>query len=253
MNAQPSHHLTASVLFVRPRGGLPWAPGEGLNDPVRLAAGRAVSQWALDRRIVLESADGIAIVGLGDPHEARAGAQRAAGDPLVSVGLDHGPVDLSTDEAGVTQGEGAAIERAAREAGAAPGGTAAESAAFTAAVDARSRRRWVLAAAIAGVLAIGGGTRLIRRRAAASRPAMIQLQIQPAGEVFVDGQPKGTSPPLVRLWVAPGPHSIEVRHPRFKPLKMDVQLQPGEELQVVHTFSNAPARRRSLLERLKFW
>jgi hypothetical protein len=61
--------------------------------------------------------------------------------------------------------------------------------------------------------------------------------------------------------VPPGPHTIEVRNGRFKPVKMDVELSPGEELQVKHVFAMPPSRPSThkrkhepgLLDRLKFW
>jgi hypothetical protein len=67
---------------------------------------------------------------------------------------------------------------------------------------------------------------------------------------------------VVRLWLPPGPHVIEVRNGRLKPLRMEVTLQPEEELELKHVFSTpappAAARRRqqrqpSLFDRLKFW
>jgi hypothetical protein len=254
MNEPFVRQLTASVLFVRPRGEAPWSPAEGIDDPVRLAAARAVSRWPLDRRVVLEAAEGIAIVGLGDPREAQAGATRAAADPSIAVGLDHGAVQFEGDGDRATRGSGEAIEHALAESGRASTGAVGQSDRFAAATAALRRRTLLGAAAIGGVLVLGGGARLVRQRIdAANRPAVIQLQIQPWGEVFVDGQPKGTAPPLVRLWIAPGAHTIEVRNGRFKPLKMQVDLKPGEELQIAHTFASTPARRRSLWERLKFW
>ena len=68
------------------------------------------------------------------------------------------------------------------------------------------------------------------------------------------------APPLVRLSVPPGPHIIEVRNGRFKPLSMQVHLQPGEEMHLKHVFAAppAPARRArpkepGVLDRFKFW
>jgi hypothetical protein len=77
------------------------------------------------------------------------------------------------------------------------------------------------------------------------RPGIVHLDIKPAGEVFVDGQSMGTTPPVLDLKLPPGPHTIEVRSGRFPPLRLDLQLQPGEEMQLKHVFAApaAPVRR----------
>lgn len=245
--------LQGPVVFVRPRGDVTWRAGEGLSDPVRRAVGRAVADWPLDRRIVLESPAGMAIVGLGDARQARAGALRAATDPGVAVAVTCGAVDLAADRDGVVRATGEAVDEATLLAHSGEGGLT-ESRSFADAARFEGRRRAIGVAVLAGLVLAGGGVRLVRERLEAARkPAVVQLDIKPSGEVFVDGEPKGTAPPLVKLWIAPGAHTIEVRHGRFKPLKLDVQLRPGEELAIAHNFQDGVTRRRSLLERLKFW
>jgi hypothetical protein len=127
----------------------------------------------------------------------------------------------------------------------------------------RRRRRLLGGLGLVGILGLGVAARLVRQHLEeARRPAVLVLDIRPSGDVFVDGELKGTAPPLTRLALAPGPHSIEIRSGRARPLKTDVNLQPGEELQLTHTFVVAPpvATRRkarpappTLLDRLKFW
>jgi len=117
-----------------------------------------------------------------------------------------------------------------------------------AAVAAPPRRRLLLVAglSVAGLLGVGLVVRGLRRAAArAKRPGAIALAITPWGEVRVDGETKGRSPPLKRLEVNPGKHTIEVRHPQNAPLTLEVDLSPGEELTVRHAFSTprpAPAQ-----------
>jgi hypothetical protein len=110
----------------------------------------------------------------------------------------------------------------------------------------RSVRRHVLAASgIVLLIATGYGGRVARlRHEAARRPAIIHLDIKPAGEIFIDGQLHGTTPPMLDLSLPAGPHSIEVRSGRLPPLHLDVQLQPGEELQLKHSFAAPPAPQR---------
>ncbi|HEY0825953.1 MAG TPA: PEGA domain-containing protein, partial [Ramlibacter sp.] len=108
------------------------------------------------------------------------------------------------------------------------------------------RRRLLAGGGVVLLLAAGLGVRTAReQRALARRPGIIHLDIKPSGEVFVDGQSMGSTPPVLDLKLPPGPHSIEVRSGRFPPLRLDVQLQPGEEMQLRHVFAApaAPARR----------
>jgi hypothetical protein len=108
-----------------------------------------------------------------------------------------------------------------------------------------SRRAFVLAGvAIVALLAAGFGARAARKRAetAARRPALVALSVEPWGEVWIDGVSRGRTPPLGRVEVAPGRHTIEIRHPQQPPLTLRVELGPGEELALRHSFTTpAPA------------
>jgi hypothetical protein len=46
--------------------------------------------------------------------------------------------------------------------------------------------------------------------------ASYQLQIKPWGNVFVDGADRGASPPLRRLVLQPGPHTVRITHPHYR-------------------------------------
>ena len=67
-------------------------------------------------------------------------------------------------------------------------------------------------------------------------PASLSLGIAPWGEVYVDGNKKGVSPPMNNLQVAPGKHQIEIRNTNFPPYKQSVDLKPGEQLKIRHKF-----------------
>ncbi len=71
---------------------------------------------------------------------------------------------------------------------------------------------------------------------APSAPATVSLGIAPWGEVYVDGNKKGVSPPLNSLQVTPGKHQIEIRNTTFPSYKQDVKLKPGEQLKIKHKF-----------------
>lgn len=66
--------------------------------------------------------------------------------------------------------------------------------------------------------------------------ATVSLGIAPWGEVYVDGNKKGVSPPLNSLQLAPGKHQIEIRNTTFPTYKQNVDLKPGEQLKIRHKF-----------------
>jgi hypothetical protein len=263
----------------------------------------ALAPWDSDSRIVLEAPDGLAIVGDVEPASALESARLAAGpggDPKIGIGLHHGPV-CAVREDGQTRVVGDGIETAAALAGFSASHPIVASQSFRAALALRSPRQaeelqpageqvderlrahplYVFdpdparqqatrrnALALSGILVLlgaGWAARVARERyEEARRPAVIVLDIKPSGELFVDGEAKGSTPPLVRLSLPPGPHSIEVRSGRSRPLQVQLKLQPGEEVQLKHAFAPAPARwprpqaqpqkeQPGLLERFRFW
>jgi hypothetical protein len=117
---------------------------------------------------------------------------------------------------------------------------------------ARRRAMWRTLLGLAGVALVLGagyaGRTLRLEMEAAARPAIIAIELKPAGEVYVDGELKGTAPPLARLSIPAGLHAIELRSGKSKPVTMDVNLLPGEELELKHTFvapTAPPAPRRA--------
>lgn len=67
-------------------------------------------------------------------------------------------------------------------------------------------------------------------------PAKVSLGVAPWGEVYVDGNKKGVSPPLNSLQLTPGRHQIEIRNTTFPPYTQDLDLKPGEQLKIKHKF-----------------
>lgn len=51
---------------------------------------------------------------------------------------------------------------------------------------------------------------------AGSANASYQLQIKPWGVVYVDGVERGVSPPVKRLALTPGPHTIRITNPKYR-------------------------------------
>jgi hypothetical protein len=108
---------------------------------------------------------------------------------------------------------------------------------------ARRLRLIVYGTLMVAVIVAGGFSARLARLALEPppvQPAVIRLQITPRGIVFIDGEARGTSPPLTEIAVDPGPHTIEVRNSPSPPLKLEVSLGSGEGMTITHSFA-APA------------
>ncbi len=57
------------------------------------------------------------------------------------------------------------------------------------------------------------------------------------GTVFVDGEQKGTVPPVMTVKLSPGSHEIELRNPALPTVKRTVEVIPGKTVVVRHTFA----------------
>lgn len=293
--------LVASVLSLRMRGIDDDADKRASRREQLVATARkALAGWSEDRRVVLEAPDGLAFVGDVPPSVALQAAgivARDGAEASVGIGLHHGAVQV-VEEGGSARIRGEALDTASALAGVTATHPIVASQSFRdrvaawapravedlrpagemideqlrrhpifvfdagAARDRWMRRNVLAASGIVLLVGAGVGGRIARNRyEAARRPAIIHLDIKPAGEIYIDGQLQGTTPPMLDLSLKAGPHSIEVRSGRFPPLRLDVQLQPGEELQLKHSFvaPAAPQRRArpkekepgSLMDQLK--
>ncbi len=119
-----------------------------------------------------------------------------------------------------------------------------------------SRRLFFIAAvASVGIVALGGAARLALQSLATSRqPATLVFDIRPQGEIDIDGVMKGKAPAITRLQVSPGVHLIEVRNGRYPPFVTEVNLSPGEQMDVKYSFiAPTKPKRAGFMERFKFW
>jgi hypothetical protein len=84
-------------------------------------------------------------------------------------------------------------------------------------------------------------------------PAVIEFAIKPKGDVYIDGIRKGTTPPLARLKVSPGSHSIKIVYGNFAPVFLEVNLEPSEVVIVKHAFvqKRRPSAARRLMNDLR--
>jgi len=64
----------------------------------------------------------------------------------------------------------------------------------------------------------------------------ISLAIAPWGEVYVDGQARGVSPPLKVFSVPAGKHTIEIRNTTFPARVVQIDAKAGEKVRVEHKF-----------------
>ena len=75
-----------------------------------------------------------------------------------------------------------------------------------------------------------------------ARPAKLIVAVSPRGELYVDGEHHGTTPPLRTLDLEPGMHRIEIRNGSRKPYVTYVTVQAGDERRIRHDFSAKPVR-----------
>ncbi|MDP1901078.1 MAG: serine/threonine-protein kinase [Rubrivivax sp.] len=73
--------------------------------------------------------------------------------------------------------------------------------------------------------------------AAAVVNGSVQLAISPWGLVEVDGAPAGTAPPLARLTLSEGTHTVTVRNADFPPFTTTVQVSADKPVTVRHRFA----------------
>lgn len=275
---------SAVVLKIQEFTRRPVAEQTKLKAQVEALVALAIRSLPAAERIVLDAPDGVAVVVLGSPRDALELAERsqaAAADLPLGIGVNHGPVMPATDAlrgpglvgdglaAGMTLANVATpgrflVSRSFYEAleAFAPGRADDLSSAgvftdsnvrthelFT--LDQRTalaRRRRLIAVgtlAVIGILGLGLAARVVRHGGVMAQPAVIEFEITPRGEVFIDGVLMGRSPPLTRLEVGPGPHTIEVRNSPYPPLRLEVNLGSAEEMIISHSFSSPKSATKS--------
>ncbi len=65
----------------------------------------------------------------------------------------------------------------------------------------------------------------------------VQLAISPWGQVEINGKPVGTAPPLTRLSLPEGRHTVTVRNEDFPPFTATIQVQADKATTVRHRFT----------------
>ncbi len=67
---------------------------------------------------------------------------------------------------------------------------------------------------------------------------LVQIAVSPWGQIEVDGRAVGTTPPLTRLELPQGSHTITVRNEDFPPLVRKVQIEPDQPVLLKHRFGS---------------
>jgi serine/threonine-protein kinase len=94
------------------------------------------------------------------------------------------------------------------------------------------------AATYAASSALPASTPLVKESPVAGAKGTIRLAlaISPWGEVYVDGQRKGVSPPLAEINLAPGTYTIEIRNTTFRPFRERFDLRNATDVKIKHKF-----------------
>jgi serine/threonine-protein kinase len=74
------------------------------------------------------------------------------------------------------------------------------------------------------------------RTAANASQGVIAFAVAPWGAVYVDGDARGTTPPLTQLTLPAGRHTIEIRNGDQAPYVAQVDVTPERPQQIRHRF-----------------
>ena len=87
--------------------------------------------------------------------------------------------------------------------------------------------------------------RPMKAKAPVPRPpamAQVSLAVSPHGEIYIDGEHQGATPPITNFELAPGMHRIEIRSAARKSFLTYVTVEPGDVRRIQHDFNAKPSR-----------
>ncbi len=76
-------------------------------------------------------------------------------------------------------------------------------------------------------------------------PAVARLLIKPWGEVFINGESRGVTPPLKVLSLTPGDYKVEVRNGDFPAYRVNLKVQAGQTVKLNHVFGDTGTRAKT--------
>ena len=224
----------ANIAFLRIAGfdGRPVVEQASLKDRLEARVREAIAGIPAADRVVLDAADGLAIVVFGDGITAAAAASgfATAGKTLVTAAFARMLEATRPDRAAELAPAGEFTDARVRLH------------AFYTPDPQRlvARRNRLAAHALVGILLIvslGLAGRSVIRYLLPPRPAIVEFDVRPKGEVLIDGLSYGPTPPLLEVEVPPGRPHILVRSGRNPPVDVRVNLEPGERMSVTHSFA----------------
>jgi len=246
MAADPDQRYpSARHLSMELRHWVDSAEARALKDEARGVASQASVKSPL-LRIGLPLLGFVAITGaLGWLKFGTSPAELAATPPAASAPAPVRVAAAAPSAVVIASAAAAAEEAAARASAAAPPASAAAdsgsaAAATTAAVaDAAASKPAVISKAeaarrrkAAAVASVTGGVPIT----AVLSEGVVQLAISPWGQVEVDGKPMGISPPLTRLTLNSGNHTITVRNTDFPAYTQTVTVDGESPVTLRHRF-----------------
>lgn len=173
---------------------------------------------------------------------ATATAANAGAVTATDVGAGSAPGAEDTGPAGPAGNAAAGADAATAKAGAmAPGRTATSAPATLAAAPTGATRRSSSARTRTnGAEDSAHESRRADATAAAAAPTTgaLLLAVSPWGEVEVDGRPSGTTPPLTRLTLPAGTHSVTLRNADFPPYTVQIQVSADKAVTLRHRFGS---------------
>lgn len=70
-----------------------------------------------------------------------------------------------------------------------------------------------------------------------SKPgAYLRLSVQPWGRVLIDGQDKGTSPPVMRVWLPEGEHRVVIENGELQKYTGSIKISDKKDVTLAHKF-----------------
>ena len=231
---------------------------ESRGTPVATPTGRKVARIALPLAAFVLVAGGLAWLKFGTPS-----TEVAAPAPYASAPAPVRVAAMAPSAVAIASAAAAAEEAAAASAAAASAAAQASAASAAMALDTGSGTAPVastptvapVAAAESAAAKNADRTIVSKAEAARRRKAMavatvtegvpisavlsegvVQLAVSPWGQVEVDGKPMGTSPPLTRLTLTSGNHTITVRNTDFPAYTTTVTVDGESPVTLRHRF-----------------
>ncbi|MBC7943716.1 MAG: PEGA domain-containing protein [Burkholderiales bacterium] len=195
------------------------APPRGMAFP----APRKTEQGPSESSTTPADADGLAAV--------QARAARAT-SPALSMAMDKSSASALTSNGAVATASESATLRSRVEASKPP----------AVAKESPSRANATRAASAAsGTRKVALSDRYASRKTAVEAdgpksPAYLTFAVSPWGEVYVNGRRHGASPPLQRLELEPGKHTVEIRNGDLTPYRTVVELEPQTTVNIRQQF-----------------